>query len=119
MAGLALSWMRADTLHAPPGERKMLTRDEVLEKLHAHREELYALGVQSIAVFGSVARGEAGPESDVDLLVDLKPGVTIFGFLGIQERLEELLGVRVDLTMRGGLREPIRERILGEAVRAA
>jgi predicted nucleotidyltransferase len=97
----------------------MLTRDEVVEKIRAHYDELQRFGVQSISVFGSVARGEAGPESDVDLLVDLRRGVTLFGFIDLRDYLQELLGVPVDLTTTDALREQIRDTVLAEAVRAA
>lgn len=97
----------------------MLTRDEVLERLHAHRGELEALGMKSISVFGSVARGEAQPGSDVDLLVDLDDEVSLFGFIRLRRRLREILGVRVDLTTEDALRGQIRDNVLAEAVRAA
>ena len=54
-------------------------RESVLEILDEHREELAALGARSMSLFGSVARGEVGPHSDIDLLVDLAPGTGIFG----------------------------------------
>jgi predicted nucleotidyltransferase len=97
----------------------MLTRDEVVEKLKVHREELKTFGVKSIWVFGSVARGDAQPGSDVDLLVDLDDEVSLFGFIRLRRRLRELLGVRVDLTTEDALRDSMRETVLAEAVRAA
>jgi len=77
------------------------------------------MGVASLAVFGSVARGEAGPASDVDLLVELNRRMGLFGFFAIQERLEEVLGCRVDLVMADGMKQQVRQRVLQEAVRAA
>lgn len=74
------------------------------------------------AVFGSVARGEAGPGSDIDILVDIDydAHIGLIAFVGLQMQLTELLGHRVDLVSRGGLR-PKRDchsNILREAVEA-
>jgi predicted nucleotidyltransferase len=96
-----------------------VTLDEVRSRLARHREELATMGVASLAVFGSVARGEAGPASDVDLLVELNRRMGLFGFFAIQERLEEVLGCRVDLVMADGMKQQVRQRVLQEAVRAA
>ena len=89
--------------------------------LKAHRDEIAGLGVRSLSVFGSVARDEAGPDSDVDLLVefdDSRP-VGLFAFVRLKEYLQDLLGRRVDLTTRKALRPEFRDRILAEARRAA
>jgi uncharacterized protein with HEPN domain/predicted nucleotidyltransferase len=91
-------------------------RAEALRRLAEHREELAALGVDSLALFGSVARDEAGPNSDVDLLVDVRRGTGLFGFVGIQQRLEEILGSKVDLVSRPAIKRQLREQILSEQV---
>ncbi len=96
-----------------------MTLDRIQALLTAHREELTELGVASLAVFGSVARGEARPDSDVDLLVELNRRMGLFEFAGLKLRLEELLGVKVDLVMPSALKPRVRERVLGEAIRAA
>jgi predicted nucleotidyltransferase len=96
-----------------------LTKEKVAERLAAHLEELRSLGVRSLDVFGSVARGEARPHSDVDLLVDFSEVPGLIGYVRIQHRLEEILGRRVDLVMASGLKPRLRERILGEARRVA
>jgi predicted nucleotidyltransferase len=96
-----------------------VTRHEVQERLTAARPELAALGVHSLDLFGSVARGEAGPDSDVDLLVEFDHPIGLFHFFRVQERLQELLGRRVDLVMRDAVKRQLREGILAEAVRAA
>jgi predicted nucleotidyltransferase len=95
-----------------------MSRGEVLQRLAEHRDELVALHVRSLALFGSVARNEAGTASDVDLLVEFSKPVGIFEFLGLKERLEEILQRRVDLVTRDALKPQLRDRILGEAVRA-
>ena len=72
-------------------------------------------GAYNVRVFGSVARGEAGPTSDVDLVVDVQPWVGL-EFLGLWDELEDLLGRKVDLLTERALKSGIRERILREAV---
>jgi predicted nucleotidyltransferase len=74
-------------------------------------------GASNVRVFGSVARGEAGPGSDVDILVDLELGRSLFDHAQLQIDLEALLGRKVDVVTERGLRPHIRERILQEAVR--
>lgn len=95
-------------------------RADVLRVLAEHRAELEAMGVASLALFGSVARDEAQPDSDVDLLVDFDPArsVGVFKFLELQEYLEGILGRKVDLGMPGALKPRTRDRILSEQVRA-
>ncbi len=95
-----------------------MTRDEVIQRLGRSRAELAGLGVRSLDLFGSVARGESGPDSDVDLLVDFDRPVGLFHFFRVQHRLEEILGCRVDLVMRDAVKRQLRDRIFAEAVRA-
>ena len=94
-----------------------MRRDEVLKVLAEHREELEELGVKRLAIFGSVARDEARPESDVDLLVEFddRP-IGLFEFVDLQHHLEELLGCKVDLGTFRSLKQRPRERVLEEAV---
>ena len=73
-------------------------------------------GVQRIRVFGSVARGDAGPESDVDFLVDVGPRHSPFFPGGLVADLEALLGRRVDVVEPEGLYAPLRDIVLKEAV---
>jgi predicted nucleotidyltransferase len=95
-----------------------MTRGEAIQRLAAARPELATLGVRSLDLFGSVARGEAGPASDVDLLVDFDKPIGLFHFFRVQRRLEEILGCRVDLVMRDAVKRQLRDRIFAEAVRA-
>lgn len=67
-------------------------------------------------VFGSLARGEADAASDIDFLVELEPGRSLFDLGGLQVELEALLGGRVDVVTERGLKTRIRERVLKEAV---
>ncbi|MBZ9793334.1 nucleotidyltransferase family protein [Rhizobium sp. 3T7] len=90
---------------------------EVLEKnRQAIREATKRFAAANARVFGSVARREDRPDSDLDILVDTLPGTTLFDLGGLLEELTETLGIEVDLVTPGGLPEKIRERILSEAV---
>lgn len=77
------------------------------ERVAAVRQELTAIvhrfGGRNPRLFGSVARGEDGPTSDVDLMVDLDPGLGIFALMRIQDAAEQLLGVRVDVVDAAGM----------------
>jgi predicted nucleotidyltransferase len=90
------------------------------ELLQEKREEILRIaskrGAKNIRVFGSVARGEADSESDIDLLVDLEPGRSLFDLGGLLMDLQDLLDHKVDIVTERGLRERIRERVLREAV---
>lgn len=100
---------------------RVMRRDEILSKLAAARNELRQLGVTRIRLFGSAARDQAEPGSDVDLLVefDSRP-IGLFELTRLQRRLEALLDVpHVDLVTPEGLHPALRERILTEAVDAA
>ncbi|HZS79334.1 MAG TPA: nucleotidyltransferase family protein [Ktedonobacteraceae bacterium] len=90
------------------------------ELLQEKREDILRLaskrGAYNVRVFGSVARGEADDKSDIDLLVDLEPGRSLFDLGGLLMDLQELLGHNVDVVTERGLRERIRERVLKEAI---
>lgn len=89
-------------------ERLLLHRDEVLAIAARH-------GARNVRVFGSVARREADERSDIDLLVDLEPGRTLFDLGGLVYDLTELLGCSVDVVTEGSLRGRFRERVLQDA----
>ncbi len=76
-------------------------------------------GVRRLALFGSVARGESGATSDVDVLVDFKGPATFDRYMGVKFRLEDILGVKVDLVTRKALRPELAPRIEAEAVHVA
>lgn len=73
-------------------------------------------GARQVRIFGSVARGEARPESDVDFLIDLAPGRSLLDHAALVLDLEQLLGCEVDVVTERGLRPRIREQVLKEAV---
>lgn len=90
------------------------------ELLRTRREEILRIcakyGARNVRVFGSVARGEADETSDIDFLVELEPGRTLFDLGGIQYELEQLLGRPVDVVTPRGLKARIQEQVLREAV---
>jgi predicted nucleotidyltransferase len=73
-------------------------------------------GARNVRVFGSAARGEADAGSDIDFLVELEAGRTLFDLGGLLSDLQDLLGCKVDVVTERGLRARIRERVLREAV---
>lgn len=97
-----------------------MTRDEVIRKLRAHEPELKAAGIVRLAVFGSVARGDNSPESDVDLLADFDKTkrYTLLTMGRLENRLADLLGTRVELSSPDWLKESVKNRVLQEAVLA-
>ena len=96
-----------------------MERDETLRILAEHRDEIAAFGVKSLAIFGSVARNEARPDSDVDVLVEFGVPVGYFEFFRFQHYLEGLFMRRVDLVTPDSIKSRLKERILGEAIHAA
>lgn len=96
--------------------RRAVTLDEV----QTRRPEIEQLGsqygIRNIRVFGSVVRGEAGADSDLDLLVDVERGHGYFDMAGFALGVEELLGVLTQVATVGGLKTRIRQQALDEAV---
>ena len=92
---------------------------ELLELVQSKREAILQMvarrGARNVRLFGSVARGEAGLDSDVDFLVDLEPGRSLLDLGGLLMDLQSLLGRRVDVVTEAGLRPRIRPRVLKEA----
>lgn len=84
-------------------------REQILRLARRH-------GVTGVRVFGSMARGDAGPQSDVDLLVEVGPDPSPWFPGGLVVELEELLGRRVQVITERGLDDLLRDRVLGEAV---
>jgi len=96
--------------------RGILSREKAAELLAASESEIRALGVARLALFGSVVRGDARPDSDVDLLVQFVPGAKTFDrFLALSELLEDRLGRRVELVTIEALSPFLGPHILAEA----
>ncbi|MGH2769120.1 MAG: nucleotidyltransferase family protein [Actinomycetota bacterium] len=72
-------------------------------------------GATEVRVFGSRARGDARPDSDLDLLVAVKPGTSLWDLIGISQDLEDLLRIKVEVVTEGDLHPYLRDRILQEA----
>ena len=94
-----------------------MRRDEVIRLLESQKPNLRRFGVESLRLFGSVARDEASEDSDVDLLVsfDKPPGFS--SFMKLRIFLEDLLGANVDLVTENGLRDRVRPHVEKEAIR--
>ena len=92
----------------------------IYEHLRTKREEILEMaakyGAYNVRVFGSVARGEADSDSDVDFLVEMESGRSLLDLDGLLMELQELLGCQVDIVTEKGLRRRIRDRVLNEAV---
>ena len=95
-----------------------MKRDDVLKIIAEHREQLEKLGVKSLLLFGSVARDEAGPDSDVDFLVEFNQEMGLFEFIKIRLYLEDILNCSVDLGTEDTLREHLREPVLKDVINA-
>jgi uncharacterized protein len=95
-------------------------RAVTLQELRAHRDQIVKLGerfgIRSIRVFGSVARGEATADSDLDLLVDVDRGHGYFDMAGFALGVEDELGVFTQVATPGGLKLRMRDRVLHEAI---
>ena len=93
---------------------------EIADILKANRQQVLQIasryGASHVRVFGSVARGEAQPDSDIDLLVDMESGRSLLDMGGLVVELQQLLGRSVDVVTERGLKTRIRARVLAEAV---
>lgn len=97
-------------------EAQPITREQVIERLQQARERIFALGARRVALFGSVVRGDAGPASDVDLLVQFDPREkTLRNFMALSYLFEEILQRRVDMVTTEALSPFIGPHILREA----
>ena len=95
-----------------------MNKAEIIRTLRDHQVELGEAGVLHLALFGSVARNEAGEASDIDLMADFDAAkrLSLVRVIGIKHRLEDILGREVDLAQAKNLRPSVRERALREAV---
>ena len=97
-----------------------MDRLTVIAKLRACESELRAAGITRLSIFGSVAREEASPESDVDLMAEFDPGqqFSLLDMVRLENRLTDILGTPVDLAPLRAMKDPVRERATREAVLA-
>ena len=96
-----------------------MTRDEALAKLRPMEADLRARGIEALYLFGSVARGEAGPASDVDLMCEIgdRTRMGLMAFSGIANDIEDNMNAPVDLVMRRALRPRVRALAEADMVR--
>ena len=109
VAGVRRQPRRLSRLSGPVGRRVRRLRHELIAAAAAH-------GVSGLRVFGSVARGEDRSDSDVDLLADLPPGMSLFGLGRVQAELEAIVGARVDLIPAQDLKPGVRSRAARDLV---
>lgn len=89
-----------------------MSRDEAIRRIKAREAEIRALGVRAVYLFGSTARDEARPDSDVDVFVDFDEGKLGFqSYFDAEETIQSALGSEVDFTTRGGLHPFLKDEI--------
>lgn len=110
-AGLRLA-LEGDAMRAPGG-----ARDEVLRRQALIRTLAKAHGARSVALFGSAARGEERPGSDLDFIVELEPGRSLLDLIGLAEDLQEALGRKVEAVTPGGMKPHVLVEARRDAVR--
>jgi uncharacterized protein len=94
-----------------------MNRQETMNVVARHRDELRAMGVKSLALFGSLARDEANALSDADFLIEFDRPVGFFHFYDVQEFLQRVLGVaKVDLVTRASVYKELQDSIFNEAI---
>jgi predicted nucleotidyltransferase len=96
-----------------------MTRKTVISRIRKHRAQLTALGVKSLSLFGSVARGEGHAGSDVDILVEFDGPATFDGYMDTKFYLEELLGCEVDLVTPQAIKARMKPTIMQDLVHVA
>lgn len=97
-----------------------MNRDQIIATLRSHEDELHRLGVVQLSLFGSVARGEDGPESDIDIAATFDPAarLSLFDIAGIEARLSEILNRSVDLLQEPPRKPYLRREIERDRIRA-
>jgi predicted nucleotidyltransferase len=96
-----------------------MRKEEVIARVKRHAEEIRALGVTELYLFGSTVRGEAREDSDVDFFIeyDASRRFSLFDLMHVEDYLAVLLGRKVDLGTKTSLHPEIRDEVIGEAVR--
>jgi uncharacterized protein len=93
--------------------------EDVISTIREQKHTLHAMGVKTLEIFGSTARGDARPDSDIDLLVEFQQPASFDRYMDLKLYLEDLTGRRVDLVTRTALKPRLRTSIEAEAVRVA
>ncbi len=118
--GVTIRWAHGEHIASRPGiawypNVIMSRRDHILQTLAAHRDALCQLGVRRLGLFGSVARGDGQPDSDLDFVVEFE-AKTFDAYMDLLSLLENLLDSRVDLVLEDAIKPRLRPIILAEAV---
>jgi uncharacterized protein len=97
-----------------------MDREAIIARLQEKQAALHAKGVVHAAVFGSRARGDQRPDSDIDIMIELDPGapITIFDYAGIKEYIGGLFDIQVDVVDREGLKPALRPAVVADAIYA-
>jgi len=97
-----------------------MTRDAVIATLRANEAAMRLRGVANVALFGSVARGEAGPDGDIDIMVEIDPaaGVDLYDYVGIRRFIGELFADKADVSEREALKGHVRPGAERDAIHA-
>lgn len=97
-----------------------MNQGSVIERLRSHAPELQAAGIVHLRLHGSLARDEASPQSDVDLIAEFDPSrrLSLLDMVALENRLADLLGVAVDLSPANTLKVPVAEKAAREAILA-
>ncbi len=97
-----------------------MNRRDAIRTLRRHQDDLRARGIVHAALFGSVARGEAGPRSDLDILIEFDPKLSldIFAYAGLKRHVAELFSGRVDVVNKDALKPHLRGPVSADAVYA-
>ena len=96
-----------------------MIRHSVISQIRKHRPHLSKLGVKSLSLFGSVARGDEGTESDIDILMEFEGGASFDRFMDTKFHLEEVLGRKVDLVLPQATKPRMRPHVMQELVHVA
>jgi hypothetical protein len=110
------AWGAIAKVKSKKAKGESMKKLDVLNLVQSHQQELRRLGVKSLGLFGSVARDQATPQSDVDVLVELDESVGFFEFFQIKHYLEDLFQRPVDLGTTDALKEHLRRPILEEVI---
>ncbi len=96
-----------------------MDRERLISKLRQHEPELRAAGITTLSLFGSVARGDANEQSDVDLMAefDRAKKLSLLGAVGLENKLSDILGLKADLSQREMLKPDVLQRTTREAIR--
>ena len=98
-----------------------MNNQTINSKIYANKQRIIDIlekyGASNLRIFGSYARGEEKSDSDLDLLVDMEDGTTLFDRIALMQELEDLLGVKVDLAKPDNLHDLIRDQVMEEAIK--